>query len=784
MQAIDKAKSSLGLLKKYWRTPAEGRYMPNREIASLSVGGIGIRFIVYCINNMILSVGNTLIGNTIGIEPQPLYIIYLIGILSSFPLTALRARMIDNTRSMKGKYRPYIMSMGIPCVVLAIAFIWMPYESMTMLTKCAVVLLFNICFQFFFNFLNDAYDSLLNVLSPNSIERSDVNAVKSVIENLSPSIANILLPLVAKLITGENTLYDLRIYRIIYPPMLIVGLLISILVYANTEEKIVQAKTHVIQIKFSDALRAVAKNKYFWIISLAGWIGFLEGSFNNIMGWMYNYQNACSPGQYSLIVAIAGNAAFWPNLVGPLFIRKYGKRRILVVTNLLNIGFILTMLPVVRTAGSSYIIWFLLLCTFANSFMTSLGHQMNPSLNADIRDYQQYITGERIDGMFAAVGLIGNVITLLTSSILPTIYEKAGLNSSVAVSLGYSASNVYDVLFDRGYFIRISSVLVLASVAGAVFNVIPLFFYDLTETRQKAMVTVLKIRALFEDYGNGVLSDERLVEAIDIIEEAKEYSGRQAVTLSKDGIKAARRSGDKAAVKQAKAQYNADRLTNERVEVSQYVLRELNRFDTPEGRLEIEQAEHIAHAGLSGFMEVCSLDMRAAKAMPKTDSFEKEKRTAAIIAVQKAKTAKKTLKKYYPDGLEEFDMSVFEKLFSAQDKNEAELHSTLKRMKAAKDGNDRERLTRLKGEAAALRRIRAEIERELKKATEQNSLFSRAAKPYLDAKRILTQQENYKHYEEILSSYEHAKEIVRKKQAEAQAEEERRKAEKAARKLK
>lgn len=103
--------------------------------------------------------------------------------------------------------------------------------------------------------------------------------------------------------------------------------MISLLVYVNVEEKIVQAKTHVIRIKFIDALKAIAQNKYFWIISLAGWIGFLESSFNSILGWMYNYQGACSPGQYSLIIAISGNASFWPNLVAPFLIRKYGKRR-------------------------------------------------------------------------------------------------------------------------------------------------------------------------------------------------------------------------------------------------------------------------------------------------------------------------------------------------------------------------------------------------------------------------------------------------------------------------
>ena len=70
------------------------------------------------------------------------------------------------------------------------------------------------------------------------------------------------MPLFAKLITKDNTLYDMRIYRILYPPMLIIGFLISMLVYVNVEEKTVRAKTHVIRIKFSDAFKAIAQNKY------------------------------------------------------------------------------------------------------------------------------------------------------------------------------------------------------------------------------------------------------------------------------------------------------------------------------------------------------------------------------------------------------------------------------------------------------------------------------------------------------------------------------------------
>ncbi|MCR4563207.1 MAG: MFS transporter [Clostridiales bacterium] len=747
----EKVKSALSDLKLYWRTPPRGRYMSFKEIASLSVGGIGEKFIVYCISQMIIAVGNTLIGNTIGIDPSALYVIYIISVLSGFPLTALRAKMIDNTRSMKGKYRPYIITMGIPTVILGAGFIWMPYESMSLFSKCAVVLLFNIGFQFFYNFYTDAYDSLINVLSPNSIERSDVLSIKSVVENFSPSIASIFLPIVARIITGQDTLYDLKIYRVLFPPMLAVGFVISLLVYVNTEEKIVQAKTHVIQMKFTDAFRAIARNKYFWIISLAGWLGFLEGSFNSILGWMYNYQHACSAAQYSVIIAIAGNASFWPNLIAPFFIRKYGKKRILVFTNVLNIGFIVMMLPIVRMTGSAHIIWLLLACTFINQFITSLGHLLTPSVNADIRDYQQYITGERIDGMFAAVGLIGNVITLATGFVLPALYESSGLNRDVAISLGYDGSNVYDVLYNQQYFVKISSVLVMASVAGAVLNVIPFFFYDLSETRQKAMVRVLKIRALFEDYSNNVLSDESLVEAVDIIREAKEYSQKETADIALLPEK------DKKARKKAREE-------NDKIEIAKIVMRELNQYETEFGIEKLDRAKAIVDSGLNGYLDSFTVTKAEAKALPKATEFQKERRRDALIQISNIKAARKAMKKYYPDGVTVFDSSIFETLFKAEDDANNELFATANALKTARENGDKASVNALKSKMKEIQLKQAKIKGEIKKATNENSLYYRAAKPFIDAKRIISQCENYKHFEEIEKLYDNAKASVEEKE--------------------
>ena len=720
------ANNALGLFRNNWKTPPEGRYMSIKEITSLSVGGIGVKLIVHCISQMIIATNNTLLGNTIGIDAKSLYIIYIIGLLSSFPLTGIRANMIDNARSMKGKYRPYLITMGIPTVIIGIFMIMLPYESMTLFWKCFWVLLCNIGFQFFFNFMNDAYDSLINVLSPNSIERSDVLSIRCIVENLSPSIANIFFPIVAKLITGQDTLYDLRVYRILFPPLLFAGFLISIVAYVNTEEKIVRPKKHIVQVRFSDAFRAVASNKYFWIISLAGWMGFLEGSFASIMGWMYHYQSACSAGQYAVITAIAGNASFWPNIVAPFFIRKYGKKKIIIFSNVLNIGLIALMLPVVRMTGTANIIWMLLFCSFVNQFITSLGHLITPSINADIRDYQQYISGERIDGMFAAVGLIGNVISMVTSGVLPIIYDKVGLNAQTAVSLGYSANNVYDVLYNHEYFVNISSVLVIASVIGAVMNVIPMFFYDFTETKQKAMMRVLRIRAAFEDRDTDSLTEEARSEVAGIIENAINYSNK-SVSAGK--------------TKEAKTE-------NEEIEISKFIMQELNRYNTAEGRYALSLAEKIAAAGLRSYISADVVTKADISSMPCSTAEEKAIRSLAKKMYRDIKYSAKAAKRYFPDGIKEFDYSVLEELYKEEYNAEVALQNALKGMKNAKENG--EDISVHRNAVASCRTRNRKVKEMIKKATRQNSVYYSAAKPWLDACKTIKQNENYRNYSTLL----------------------------------
>lgn len=820
MSLVEKAKAGLSKVRTYWKTPPLGRYMPFREIAAYAGGGIGAYFVITLGTACILGTGNTLISSTLGVDATDMYIMYVIAVLVNIPLTGIRANIIDNTRNKAGKYRPYIVSMAIPTAIICTLMVWFPYDKLGALVgegmwfgetrayvaKCALILIFDLILHFFYYFFYDGYENLIHVLSPNTQERADASAVKSIVYSLAPSIVNLLTPIIAQNIFQTNTT-DVRVYRFLYPILGVVGILLCIIVYKYTEEKIVQARTHVIQIKFSDALREVAKNKYFWIISLASWIGFLESAYANILFWLYNYGGACSGNVYSIIITVYGNASLWGMLLAPFCIRRWGKKAVLVATNIFNILFILMMLPI-TTEISGATIWLVMGCLYLNAFMGAFMHILNPAIQADIRDYQQYRTGERIDGMFSAVSTIGSVIALVTSSVLPVIYERGGINKETAAvvtsnpavlnrmlgdgkSVGQilseqlangqdNYSNAYSALYDPDILLHLLQVLIVVSAVGALLNVLPFLWYDFNERKQKSVVRVLKVRALFEDYGNGVLDNGRLVEAIDIIRQAKTMAVMPKKELSKDIYKKAQ---GKAAKKAAKKEYYDTRDYNDEVEIAKFVCDELDKFSTPLFQYKLSVYRKVYAAGLQGVynadMNEIKQKLADARALPRTTKAEKELRSFAIEEARIEKRSRKTIDKYFKDPAEfvQPDFAVLEGIYEKEDNCDEQLKAMYAELRIAKKANDRARVETLKENIKETSAVRKAARADSKAEMEKHAYFSRAAKPYLDAEKLIKQEENYQHLDEITAMYDDAKASYEQELAEAEEQRKRLEAE-------
>lgn len=741
----------------HWKTPALGKYVSYKEIIAYGVGGMGVQFVMFFCSLIALSATSFLVGNTIGIKPMHLQYMAVASTIIGFGITIGRSYIIDSARFKSGKFRPWLAITGIPTVIIAVVFVWLPYETMSYMQKVIAVFLCYNLLQCFFPFFQQAYTDLANVISPNSHERTDIVSVSSIIYSMAPSLTGLFVPMLSTLTGGLNSITT---YRIIHPLVAVVGLLLSYVAYAGTRERIIVAESHVTQFKFSDAFRAVAKNKYFWITSLAGWLGFLEGAVGVIIGWTFIYAYPNRMGLYGVATTLIGNAALWAMLICPIAIRVLGKRNLLIWCNVTNVVLIGLLYPLYNNIPALIILYYL------NGFVNSFSIVYNPGINADMRDYQQYFTGERIDGMFGAVGIIGSFIGMFTGMVLPTIYQMLGLEDN------------YDVLEVASFREDMFDVLIIAAVIGAALNFVPYLFYDLTETKQRGIVKVLKIRAMFEDYGNGILRDESIVEAIDIIDEANLLYKDRTLMTTKDDIKKAERlpartpeekefkkneikrlkaaykefntqnrgikkdrinqakampkstdaekAARKAAIKAAKKENRELNKLNADISVCDFIIDEMNKYDTLRIKKQVERSRALEAAGYNGIFDYNKEIMIEAKALPKSTHEEREIRSDAITHARALKNARKAMIKFYgsPENIVEPSDDAFKVAEALPDDTFAH---------------------------------QLEKKRTVKKLVNEKSKYIRSVKPLLDARRQLTEKENYAHLDDIRARYADAK---------------------------
>ena len=681
---MGKIKSLIGNIKQYWNTPAEGNYVPYKEIANLGVAGFGIHWASTLANAIGLSASNFIVGASIGLQPVHLQVMLIFANIVGIPIGVFRGWFFDNHKMPGGKFIPILLKTPIPIAIISTLFVWLPYEQMDYWTKVVVVWIVFMILSVFLGFYNEAFTFYKQVITPNAQERANVSSVSQILYSFAPTVTSFVVPTIAGLTWGMDNIWT---YRVVYPGFTIVGLIVLFIFAPKLKERIIVAKRPVEYVNLMDSLREVAKNKYFWIINLGSWVGFLEGSSAVLVNWTFNYSDDGAHKVYmGLATTLISNAALWAMMLAPFAIKLMGKRNLLIVHNTINVVLYAILLLVYKNV--------LLMCivVYLNTFVNTFSNVYTPNINADMRDYHQWKTGVRVDGLFTPLTLIGTILGFFTGLVVPAIYEQMGLKDD------------YSVLYNEEMRNNLFTVLIICSIVGSIMNLIPYLFYDLTEKKHRGYVNVLKIRAMFEDYGNGELDNKQLIDAMNIIKGARADLQKKIVD----------KSLSKAEIKEIKKH-------NEFVESLPIVREELEKFNTERYKVQLETAKVTASKGEVYLYSDWTLDRSRAKALPKATKEQKEIRADAIKLSREKKRSYKLLMKYGEENL------------------------ILPDEKRAEEIRNREYNTE---------KERREIKKELKAYTKGVSVYRRITKPYYDAKNLIIQAENYSHLEEIERLYD------------------------------
>lgn len=153
--------------------------------------------------------------------------------------------------------------------------------------------------------------------------------------------------------------------------------------------------------------------------------------------------------------------------------------------------------------------------------------------------------------------------------------------------------------------------------------------------------------------------------------------------------------------------------------------------------------------------------------MPKSNAEEKQLRSFAMGIARSKLGSYRAYQRYFANKIsfEAPDFAVLEGFFKIEDRCDDELRVLYEEKRLAKQNKDSSTEKAIKEKINKVQAERKESRNNSKAEMDKHAYFSRAAKPYLDAEKLILQQEIYSHLDEITALYDDAKERYEKKLA-------------------
>lgn len=658
---FEKAKNTVGDIytdvASHWKKPAKGNFMSYKEIAAYSVGGMGVSMVSFFIGHLGFGASSMLLAATIGLRPLHIQTMATLQTILNLFFYVIRGKLVDNTRTKWGRFRPYIAIMGLPLVVLSVIYLFLPFSTMSYTLKLIMTFLFGISVSMLSPLLTDTFGELGSCMSPNTAERTKMFTIYSLVFSFAPTVYNFLVPILSNF-TGGYT--NINTYRYVIAPVGILGLGLVLFTAFGCKERVVTSNSYVQKVGIIEGCIAVWKNKYWWIRLVSGFVAFLEGANLVLFSWIYIYSTQDMT-TYAILTTIMGTASGIAMFVSPFLLSKLGNRKLLLFHNAFNILMVTGMLGTFKLPILFFIFMYL------NSAVNATSMVYGPVHAAEVKDSIQYQSGFRVDFTLGAAGMIAMPITIVTGYAIPFVYEAMGLTFNFNV--------LYDPIIRNNLFY----VLCILSILGAALNLIPFFFYNLSREKHRAIYAALKYRAVNNDYANGIVNYRDIKETVELYNEMMGYANAPDpdIKQAKADLKAIKsaplvteemkrsiewkdetaraeiiqraKAERKKAIKDAKkAIFEARKLKEFKESIDEVFIPEIQKYNEPFMIAKVKIAEDIANVDVNGVTNIKPITI------PSTEADEKTSKKIArhVKKTNKAlKNMQKAVTKRYPKGI-------------------------------------------------------------------------------------------------------------------------------------
>ncbi len=527
-------------LRKYWSRPQKGQFVAYKEIAGFSVGGMGVKSFASLVSFMNLAATCLFTAVVYGLSPNEIMILFLItnvgvGVLK----TPIISWLQDRTNTPIGKFRPYLIWAGIPCVLAVIGLTWLvpipgwilpagqPNKALTMTMLCIFLNILIIAQQL----LNNAYMGISQTISPLSSERTKIMGFSEFLGNLGPSIIQAALPICGLCFaTKENAMTNVWTYRVFMPIFAIIGFGLGLIVLYTSKERttntdsmenIKTKETKENKLSFFTSLKLLSKNKEFWLVTISKFFDGFKGWLTLLLPWICAFQlrDTAIQGVVQTIVSFG----FTPGIIlAPLLIKWLGSRGSGVIFHALNAAAALLML---FTYKSGVVV--MLICLFLYNFALGPQYIIQNTIMSDGFDFQQDRDNVRLEGFAQNFQLMISTLGTVASTLAFTI-----ICNKYNVGTVTNANADYSMLIDPAIRNPFYGDLILLVVIASLLAAIPFIFVTLNRNKMTIIRENLDRKKVIADNHLENATPEQIEEAYNNFLAAKEAERQAEIALA------------------------------------------------------------------------------------------------------------------------------------------------------------------------------------------------------------------------------------------------------------
>jgi len=372
-----------------------------------------------------------------------------------------------------GKFRSWIVTGWLPAMIVTALIIYLPFRDMYYPNKLWML---NCLFGFYgmTKTFTAQRGNLQNVISPNTNERVKINTVLTTLMAPIYGAMNIIVPILATFTGGLTNYNTYRVYVMIF---FLIGVPLTLFMGFGVKDRIILEEKHETNINMFEGIKQVLKNKYLWIFYISDNMGAFSAGVVSLVNIViiYMLRQDWLMGIVNLLTGIFG----FPGLfLAPFLAKRIGKRNMVLMARFLYYSYFLFAFMAVKYSNA-YLLYIGLV--LSNLFNTS-GNIARDTMNSDMWDYQQYISGKRLESSMGILNTLGSPIVTLMAMTVPLVYGLIGF------------TNDWNILYMPDIRARILNVTLLLCLVSHTLSLIPFFFYDLSEKKHAKIIQELAER--------------------------------------------------------------------------------------------------------------------------------------------------------------------------------------------------------------------------------------------------------------------------------------------------